>query len=335
MYEKLTLASIDQVEAWSIIIGQTVQVGKSHLYCSPIRVDHKPKCYFEWYGEVLFLVDFANRLHKCVSCVQAWSIIRKVSSRVALRELYNKQLGKRTPLKKINKPKPISKQIKPFDYTEIWTQEHEAYWAVRGVKKSNKITGASSYTQYFDDKSKTTIVNDLCFIYKHEVGTKVYFPNRRKPRFISSVQAVATWTRVTDTSVLVITKSHKEYLELEALTDYNLFLVQSETSYDVHVEYLKSLPNEKIVFFDNDDTGIECGLDFAQKINGKLCFIPKGDSINSPYLNLKMVQYCNGFNSTLQILGVNMSEYRRLKDIDDYVMTFGPNLLPSFLKELI
>ena len=91
MFEQITIQDIDQEWAWSQLVGRSISIGKRHKYCSPLRPDNKPGIWFEYHNSILLIIDFSDRSNSHINCVTAWSRLKGIHWKKALREIYEKQ----------------------------------------------------------------------------------------------------------------------------------------------------------------------------------------------------------------------------------------------------
>lgn len=103
--------------------------------------------------------------------------------------------------------------------------------------------------------------------------------------------------------LLIITKSRKDRLVLKSL-GYNAIATNNESSWipDCNFDKLSKRYDKIIIFFDNDDAGMENSIKFSEKYNIDNIFIPK---------------------------------YNPEKDIADYRFNYGKLLTKRLLKQLI
>ena len=57
-FEEL-LNEYSQEELFKVMIGEYPQLDK--YYCSFFRKDNNPSCYFKWYNNILYFVDWADK----------------------------------------------------------------------------------------------------------------------------------------------------------------------------------------------------------------------------------------------------------------------------------
>lgn len=331
MFQQITIQDIDQEWAWSQLVGRMISVGKKYRYCSPLRGDNSPGVWFEYHNGILLIVDFADRKNSHLNCVTAWSRIKGIHWKKSLREIYDKQ-GVRVIKKVKEKVKEVEKVI---SITECWTQEHDEYCVVRGINPTGRVYGVSSYT-IVGERTRTWLVNELCFAYKYADGKyKIYFPNRGKDeqRFISNLRGNEVWSKYVD-STLLIGKAHKDFLELLNVWEHSLTHVQSENTWsDLIMDW--SVYKEIFILLDNDKTGLNNAYEIAKQIKGKILFIPTVDSLNLvsklpedfiKYLpsNLSSIVRefnCNDCPDSIEVATYPLLRLAGIKDFDHLVMS--------------
>lgn len=329
MFEQITIKDIDQEWAWSQLVGKMVNAGKKYKYCSPLRNDNQPGVWFDWHDGILLIIDFGDKPNSHINCVTAWSRIKGIHWKKALREIYDKQ-GVRV-IRQVKEK--VKEKEKVITITECWTWQHQMYCDIRGINPEGRMYGVSSYT-ILSERTRTYLVDELCFAYKYADGKyKLYFPNNKELRFLSNLKNHEVWLRYVD-SILLVSKSHKDFLELLNAWEHSLTHVQSEPGWR---ELLQdwSTYKEVYVFYDNDKVGLSEAYKIAKQLNCKIIFIPTVDALHLVskmekdfinYLpdNLKSLYLefsCNDCPDNLRTSEVSLLEMAGLKDYDDLVIS--------------
>lgn len=328
MFEQITIKDIDQEWAWSQLVGRMISVGKRYKYCSPLRNDNKPGVWFEYHNEILLIVDFGDKPNSHINCVTAWSRIKGIHWRKALREIYEKQ-GVRVKREVKEKVKKVEKII---TFIETWSDKHQDYWNKReGVP--DFVKGVGSYTIH-GDRTRTWIVDELCFSYVYSSSKcKLYFPERKKDeqRFISNLKPEDVFFNFVD-ETLLISKAAKDYWELLKVWEHSLTHVQCENCWHDMVDKWKVFES-KWVFMDGDRAGIKNGYELSKEINAYMIFIPTVDSLNiaskmpedfKELLPNNLRELLNQFTctdcpDTLRVADYSLFELTSMKDYDDLV----------------
>ena len=324
MFEQITIQDIDQEWAWSQLVGRSISIGKKFKYCSPLRPDSKPGIWFEYHNSILLIVDFSDKSNSHINCVTAWSRIKGIHWRKALREIYDKQ-GVRVIRQVKDKVKKVEKII---TFRECWEQRHEDYWSKRG--RPDFVRGVSSFTIH-GERTTTVLVDELCFAYVYVEGKcKLYFPERGKDkqRFISNLKPQDVFLRYVD-ETLLISKAHKDYSELLRVWDHSLTHVQCENCWHEMVDRWKVF-EVKNIYMDADRAGLKNSLELAKQIEGKVLFIPTVDSLElaskmewedylTPNLKSLLDEYRCSECEGLVVAGYPIQLLLGMKDYDDLV----------------
>lgn len=256
-------------------MGQTIEVGKSHLYCSPLRSDSKPNCYFRWYNGKLWLMDhgFTND-----DCISAYMKLHHVGYWDALKQLKYGCRG----IKKIHKEEPKEQCEKKIRVKPYWKQAHQDYWDVRIGKRPdpNRVFGVTSYTIDQGCEATTWFPQDLCFAYKFdEEKYKLYFPERKKPRFMSNLKQHEVWWELRQSNEALITKSHKEFIEWCEHSQSDITLLQSEGLKTIPFEW--DMYSKITLAMDSDQAGVNVCKRILENIQvpTQLFFVPNEKSV--------------------------------------------------------
>lgn len=326
VFEQLNIHSIDQEWAWSQLIGRSINIGKKFRYCSPLRPDSSPGVWFEYHNSILLIVDFADKPNSHLNCVTAWSRVKGIHWKKALREIYDKQ-GVRVIRQVKDKVKEVEKII---TIRECWEQRHEDYWLIRGGKP-DFVKGVSSYTIH-GTNTRTWLVEDLCFAYVYVEGkVKLYFPNRGKDeqRFISNLKPQDVFLRYVD-ETLLISKAAKDYSELLHVWEHSITHVQCENCWHEMVDRWKVFET-KIIYLDADRAGLKNAYELAKEIKGQIIFNPtlealeiiskmEKDFINylpSNLSNLVGKFMCDRCTDSISIDGYSIFAMLGMKDFDN------------------
>lgn len=327
MFEQITIQDIDQEWAWSQLVGRSINVGKKHKYCSPLRSDSKPGVWFEWSEDRLLIVDFADKSNSGITCVTAWSRVKGIHWKKALQEIYERQ-GVRTINRTVKKK--IKSVEKIITISETWSKKHQDYWDKRG-DKPDFVKGVQAYTIH-GERTRTWIVDEIAFAYKYSEGKyKIYFPFRDKTeqRFISNLKEDDVYLNYVDEHLL-ISKSAKDYSELLQIWKHSLTHVQCENCWSKMVNIWKPFES-KLIYFDNDKAGLKNSFELAKQIDAKVLFIPTVDSLElaskmewedylTPNLKLLIDEYkCTDCKDQLIVNSIPIQAFISMKDHDDIV----------------
>jgi hypothetical protein len=302
---KLSFEHINQIKVWESILMSDVSLRK--MYRNPTRVDKHPGCRFMYKDNNWVLMDFSK--NSGMNCVQCLMKKHGISYYEALKMAY-RLAGKSFNFssnfvkeKKETKKGVITITPKDFD------QKFLKYWKSLGVTKdqlqreSTQVFSLQKVEIKFDYK-KILYPNDLCIGYKGEEGYKVYFPEREKPRFKSTLSEEDVWVVTNNPNKLIIAKSHKDFLVIESLlsgTDWSFSMVQNEGSFPKKKDWEKV--SNLVSFFDNDNAGKTASEKFKQH-----------------YINAQSIE----IDPTL-----------KCKDISDFVLKYGLTEAKTYLLSLL
>lgn len=286
------LSLVTQEEIFELVFKKIPQ--EFELVCSPLRVDKNPGCWFEYsIDNKLRFIDYGNpnvfqniRLNNidCFDMVQAYfkipnfyltldfiknNLLIKKENTAATHTI--KQI-KPTELKVKNKTKIVI-ESRPFEQKDI------LYWKQYGIFPK----------QLIEDKvlplKKLFILNgkkgsfhidcsiDLAYSYNdfEEARKKIYFPLKKgKKRFITNctrndvggINSISQYSKQ-----LIITKSYKDYRVLKN-SGKNVVWFQNEGMIpDKTIINKLGKLSDIIVWFDNDQTGIQASEKIKQYLN--------------------------------------------------------------------
>lgn len=327
MYAPVKFEDLDQEQCWSFIMGRQIEVGRSHLYSSPLRPDSTPGCNFKWRNGILFLMD-SGQNHTCVS---AWMKISKLKYWSAIKDLKEKCKGKpRVKAEHVSDPSvELEECEKRIDIKSYWRKDHEDYWNLRGLERPENVYGVIAFSITKECSKKTYLLGDeLCFGYKHGDGKfKLYFPNRPKPRFISNLKPDEVWWALRNSDTLVIQKSHKDFLiAKEIFPTYDITHLQSEGIRKIPFEW--ETYKRIIIWLDSDRAGMECAIKLAQGIIStvkvRIFLVPNQKS--KEYISEDILQYLSPNLANYYSNDNNTDNFRDLfntyvegKDLDELV----------------
>jgi hypothetical protein len=250
----IKVEELNNILCWEFLMHESVTFGK--LYKNPFRVDKKPGCKFFRSGNVILFHDHSRG--KTYNVITACSIIYNLSYREASELLLNQiQSGV------VMKVKPAETQVTCGIevVSKKYTKEFINYWENLGVTVSNlerletRVLQVESY-KITSGVTKTYYLADLVFAYQGQKGYKLYFPEREKPRFKSSLDKEDVWEVINNPKKWIITKSHKDMLVIESLledTDFSFSHVQNEGSFPKR-DYWEDAW-ELYILMDNDKAG--------------------------------------------------------------------------------
>jgi hypothetical protein len=177
-----------------------------------------------------------------------------------------------------------------------WTENDKKYWSSYKIPlrllEYHNIKSISHYRLTNEKQDKAYYpVNPYQLAYSYDYywhngifRRKLYFPNiKNGSRFISNVDntIVQGWTLLPRNGgkILFITKSYKDILIFNLL-GYWAIAPNNEGAFlpEKVIQKLKKRWDDIYVWYDNDETGIKKGMDFAKKFNFPFTCNPLGDS---------------------------------------------------------
>lgn len=277
-YNKVELLkSIDQIKVWSNIIGKNVVIGEKIL--NPLRNDKSTGSCSLIRGNNgnIILVDFADKRTSGFDCISAYQYLHpyKRWSEICSELLNEAHSFKPSSYKVIPGIKKVT-EFKPF-YKE-WSDFDLNWWKKRGVypeqlNRSNTfIKPVEGYSHTRNNKTSEVHFNEQCYCYHHENKVKFYWPNRKEWRFLGNMSKNDVWKIDRNSDTLIISKSHKDLLVLENLTEFDLTHVQSETNYPDKDKFFEweCYYKQIIILMDNDLTG----RNNAEEIKKQFLYLP-------------------------------------------------------------
>jgi hypothetical protein len=303
---KLSFEHINQVRVWESILMSDVSLRK--MYRNPTRIDKHPGCRFMYRDNNWVLMDFSK--NSGMNCVQCLMKQHGISYYEALKMAY-RLAGTSgnffsTKLETVEKRETKKGIITIVPKTD---QKFLDYWKSLGVKKSqlqreSTLVFCVQKLEIKFEYKKIIYPNDLCIAYKGEDGYKIYFPEREKPRFKSSLSEEDVWSVTNNPDKLIVAKSHKDLLVIESLlsgTDWSFSMVQNEGSFPKKKGWENIL--NLVSFFDNDNAGKAASEKFKEH-----------------YINAQSIEIDPTF---------------KCKDISDFVLKYGVTEAKTYLLSLL
>lgn len=300
---KELMSKIDQIKVWESLIG-TFEVGKQII--NPFRIDNsKGSCMLYWTGDVLRLIDFADRETHGLDCIGAY-----MKNNPNLH--WNKVCSNLLNLTNINLVSSSYRILPGIQKIEIKyelfkiqpTQRHIDYWSKRGVDLTSeeRLVCIEGFKKIKGEQSNEVVFGDMCFAYLFDSGrVKMYYPERSKPRFEGNANSEDIWIFNRGDSNLIIIKAHKDSLVLKNLCNNNILVTQNEIPIiplDIMFQ-IESGHTKIYIWFDNDKPGIE-GAEYLKKqfvyipVETIRCPMESGKDLDEMYINNGR-DYCLNF----------------------------------------
>jgi len=301
------LSKITQEEVFKMILGY-LPVEHKYVY-SPFRNDKLPDCYFEWYKDTLWFIDWAEMTHKkrhrdCFNVVQDhfgvsfYKALELVNEHFKLNLLAGHHDDSEYVIEKRKqiietKHKKKDSHAMSFKARMFNSEEDKTYWQPYQITKSDLREDnvfPIIWYKVFSKKLQADVVirpqSRAYLIAKFDDRLKIYTPDKKgKGKWATNCTSNDVWGMeelpLTDKR-LIITKSYKDRRVLKNQGVDNVIAFQNEGMYptaDILNPLLERF-EEVIVLFDNDRAGIDAAGKLVDKING---MYPK----KSRYIHLK------------------------------------------------
>lgn len=261
---------------------------------SPFRIDKSPGCWFHYHtdGKLRF-IDFANQTvvngisMKNIDCFDAVQVFFRIPNfYLTLDFIYNTLVVKKGINQSIIiRHKPVvqeKRQVKILIEPKLFELRDKNFWTRFGITKAQLIEDRTySFSRYHLLNTKkgnfSSISQDIAYSFNDfpQGRKKLYFPKKEKSnRFISTctkndiggMSSLAPFGRQ-----LVITKAYKDWRVLKNQGKHTVWF-QNEGAIpdiDLLIMLVKRF-REVIVFFDNDNAGIQASQIVTAVINSQL-----------------------------------------------------------------
>ncbi len=284
----MSILDIDQEKAWAYLLNDTIDLRRSYL--NPTRPDSKPGCRFFWKDNILILMDFSK--NSGLNCVNAYCKIHGTGTQESLQFFYSLETNYK-PKRKHQIQKLQSqdgrKTIEIFyrDFSKDFLDYFKQFKIGQKqlLRDSTRVYDVIKYTlrDSADNFSRSYYPKDLVIGYSDGKNSpdkfKLYFPERKKPRFKSNLTTNDVWEIVNNPKKWFICKSHKDFLCMENILcklgyDFSLGMVQNEGSFPKRKDWEEAV--QLYVLFDNDAGGRDAAYRFKEYyLNSQLLFLPE------------------------------------------------------------
>jgi hypothetical protein len=287
------LGKVSQAEIFKMIIGYEP---KEYTYtCSPFRKDNIPDCYFEWYKDTLYFIDWAEPIQKrqhrdCFNMVQDHFGVSFYKSLEMINEHFKLNLLAghhddsdyvKAQKIKIEKRKALVKEPKsiPFKVRMFNAQEDRNFWSPYYITRSELVEDnvfPIIWYKIYSKRLSTHVVirpNTRSYLVGNfNPRVKIYTPDKKgKGKWATNCTQNDVWG-YDDLPIygrqLVISKAYKDYRVLKN-QGATVIAFQNEGMLPSQ-EILLSLIDrfkEIIVLFDNDRAGIVAAQKLVEYIN--------------------------------------------------------------------
>lgn len=258
------LEKISQEEIFSLLCGY-VPVEFQRVV-SPLREDHNPGCWFEYYLDTLYFKDFAFQPTSMDCFTMAMIKFNLSSYHEAVQLIYNLTKGKTIRLeaikviKRLRKPKKNLTRI--FFEPRYFSNQDLDFWGSYNITRQqlidDKVFAVKKYSVGINELH-TEVVNGLCYAYTNFKNNKVklYFPQRVEKRFITNCTAndIGCIAKNKTQNTLIITKSYKDARVL-CNAGFCTIWLQNEGMIPSSITELVQPYRKVVILFDNDQQGI-------------------------------------------------------------------------------
>ena len=281
--QEFILERYSQEVIFKTLLNAEIVTGKSNLYFAPYRIDKKAGCYFQYYNNILFFIDFANTPTH-FTCFQLWSIMYDIDLSLVPEAIFYsikaQKITKTQAQKKLNNnrvslPKKDTKITiidKPFNL------EDKKYWQQYGITSKQLIEDKVLSVLAFKIESTKIFCQrpyKICYAYTDFENNKkkIYQPyaNKSNKWFTNcgknDIGKVNNINIPDQQSILIITKSYKDCRVLSNFGFTSIWFQNEGMFPDDEILYpiLKQF-DSSIIFFDNDARGISASAALKQKI---------------------------------------------------------------------
>lgn len=256
----------------------------NEVYTSPFRKDKSPGCYFDWYNNRLFFIDFATERVidkiwlKRVDCFAAVQILHKLPNFIAtLKYIHGKLcLSEKPKLGKEKQTKVIINKSVIIPFKRNFVKADKDFWSSYYITKQqlidDKVMPIKAYTVRTIKGIYSSVLNEIAYCYCdfYSNNKKIYFPTRKKDfkrsRFISTTDhndiGGIQYLPVIGEK-LVITKSYKDWRVLKN-NKIDAVWFQGEGLIPEDLPKLLKRFDETIIWFDNDKQGIKYSQNLSE-----------------------------------------------------------------------
>ena len=295
---RVILHNYNQEEIFRIPLGHYPRLGE--YITSPFREDSNAGCRFEWYGDKLFFVDFGDIItHRdCFNFLRdfyGFKSISQISEFIVsyFDDTVNYPQGLTT--ESCCRPHIKKEHCSILFHSKPFIEADRLHWSQFEIKKAHLIEDSvfslSMYKIYTPEKDKWTTFRPIDLSYAicgFDERCKIYNPYKKgKFKWITNCVAndVGGFSNLTFGSVLIITKSYKDYRVLKN-QGYHVVWFQNEGMFpsDEILLNIAGRYDNIYILFDNDTSGIQAALKLQDKYAG---LGKEVKSFTSPYSYLK------------------------------------------------
>jgi len=270
---------IDQLDVWRDILGY-VRVGQ--LLSNPFRFDNEPGCYLREYNGMLLFTDFAYPEYSKYTCVHAVAHIQNVGLNTAASIILSKyKYGtninfsiKNVTTSPIIKRKTSTSDIHFDPYTNelgeaCFIERDQLYWSKRYIS-SNQLKKHNVYSVkylYLNNAQLYTVKPTYSYYFPENGRMKIYSPYDKEHKWISNTTKDDIWifNIFPLSEYAIITKSLKDLMVLENVTDFDIYAFQNEGVIPSNLIFTKHYTHV-FILYDNDKPGINASKKLKEEV---------------------------------------------------------------------
>lgn len=275
------LLRVSQEEIFSIVYQPVL----NEFILSPLREDDSnPKCYFEWYNDKLYFIDFAysTRPLDCFGFIGEYYGLSHYKVLSLVNEHFELGLGY-----SLNSPKPVrikhNNQVVTEKNTTIffnprpYINEDGKFWSRFKITKQQLVSDHVYAVRWYKiQSSKTDKIIRPFFptyaIYEFKPRIKLYAPQSKKLKWITNCNAndIGNINNIDVYGLhLLITKSYKDCRVIRNIGKKNVIWFQNEGMIpdSKYITMLGKRFRNISVLFDNDESGKKALIKVVNTLN--------------------------------------------------------------------
>lgn len=317
---------VDQLEVWWWLLG--FQVDEGELFKNPFRIDNNPGCKLSKGVKWITLKDYASKFHNwniLTATMWKFNVGFNKACYLIWDEFVFKQDKPFIPQTRIEEGDAVERcHIHFIPYLDkngraIFLERDRAYWEPLGIT-SDQLREDFTYSvkmfRFNDRQGRLFQVypNSYCYALTQPSGNvKIYSPDKTVGKWVSNCteQDIGFLDRPIKSDTLFICKSYKD-CRIQINAGYDAKWIQGERFLipDKIIHQFSKQAKDIIIYFDNDDTGIDRSLYLAD--------------------------HCNQLTHSTKFRAVWLPEHLdNIKDNADYISAFGEDALKQQLKQFL